>query len=376
MTHPLARICLLGSIIATCATSQQAIQLVTGGTDDHLDFPADSRTIPDREMTVECWMTYDDSTVPTGSSYWPTICRHNVTPGAENYFLRVQAGSTNNLVLTFKIVTGQGGQSVSYNFVPGEFAAWTHVAATYDNRDLTLYINGMPVGTTPASGGNLASTSGFLRVGNGDDSTAGHEVWNGEIDEFRIWPFARTQAEILDTMNASLLVAPSALVLSLDGLYDDFSLGLTPTVSGTVPFVAGNALTPVAIGGVDYGQPSTTCTRHQLGTSVGSTAAPGNADFALICYDARVGRTGGVFLATQPLATPLNFFGVDFWVDVGTLLPAQPPATVGSGGTARRSLPIPAGTPSGLQLHAQFLFLDDCGSMGLVASKGLTFTIQ
>jgi hypothetical protein len=77
---------------------------------------------------------------------------------------------------------------------------WTHLAATYDNATLRLYVNGTLVGSRAVAGGLLTST-GVLRIG-------GNSIWDeffqGAIDEVRIYNRALTPAEIQTDMNTPI----------------------------------------------------------------------------------------------------------------------------------------------------------------------------
>jgi len=72
---------------------------------------------------------------------------------------------------------------------------WTHIAAVYDNT-ATIYINGQPhISDNGVSGKRgTAPKSGFLLGGDGS--------LTGDITAIRIWNMARTQADILSTMNS------------------------------------------------------------------------------------------------------------------------------------------------------------------------------
>lgn len=70
---------------------------------------------------------------------------------------------------------------------------WTHLAATYDNANLRLYVNGNQVASEYLSG-SATTSSGVLRIG-------GNAVWSDEffrglIDEVRIYDRALSAAEI------------------------------------------------------------------------------------------------------------------------------------------------------------------------------------
>jgi hypothetical protein len=103
-------------------------------------------------ITIEAWITYDDSTIPSGWVY-PTIARKNFTQGISDWFLRVDAGNNNTKRLRLWVNGLSGVVYVNWNFNPGALANWTHVAATYDGSFGRLFINGVQVPAAPTSAG-------------------------------------------------------------------------------------------------------------------------------------------------------------------------------------------------------------------------------
>jgi Concanavalin A-like lectin/glucanases superfamily/Putative esterase len=73
---------------------------------------------------------------------------------------------------------------------------WTHLAVTFDNATLRLYVNGVQVGSRAVAGPLLAST-GALRIGG---NTIWGEFFQGLIDEIRIYNRALSQIEIQTDM--------------------------------------------------------------------------------------------------------------------------------------------------------------------------------
>src|SRR5690606_37619895 len=238
--------------------------------------------VPPTGITVEAWITYDDSTVPTGLFYWPTIARQNVTPQQESWNLRVSAGNNGTRRLEF-IVRASTNQlyNAGYVFQPAEFANWTHVAGTFDGQMIKIIVNGVEVSSFTIPGSSrVANNGGELRVGNGDPVAPGFETWNGKIDELRVWPMARTAAEIANGMQYESLGLPgSMLVFPFNGSYDTLDGSLTGAPYGTVAFTAGEptmqVTTPVVF---QLGSASSTCTR-QAELLIGSVPEIGNLGF-------------------------------------------------------------------------------------------------
>jgi hypothetical protein len=70
---------------------------------------------------------------------------------------------------------------------------WTHVAATFDGANLSLYINGAASGSQGASASTIPVGPRSLRIG--ADSSGGSN-FNGQIDEPRVWNRALSASEI------------------------------------------------------------------------------------------------------------------------------------------------------------------------------------
>ena len=71
---------------------------------------------------------------------------------------------------------------------------WYHVAGTYDGSELKIYING-GIGATTAHIGAIDVSTGNLTIG--INSEENDRLYNGSIDEVRIYNRALTEGEIL-----------------------------------------------------------------------------------------------------------------------------------------------------------------------------------
>jgi hypothetical protein len=363
--------------LASLLPAQGTGIVLTNGIDAHFDVPYSPTLIPRSGITIEAWVKYDDSTIPTGTYRWPTICRQNPTPGLESYFLRVGASNTNNRSLEFKVNTVAGSRSTNYVFTAGQFANWTHLAGTWDGASLVIYVNGVAVRTLVTSGGRIADNGGVLRVGNGDVSSPGAETWNGEIDELRIWPFARSQAEIQQTMSETIGSLPGGVLsFALDNDYLDSSSGLVGTASGPIAFAPNNlVLATRAAAAFPFGGPTSTCTPAPA-SCIGGPAIVGGGGFAWVGVNGPANASGLLALAFGSAPSPTVVLGVAIWLDPNTLM------TFGTStnplGACHVPLPIPnSPSLSGAGLSSQFVFLDAaCGPQGLVATDGLAIGIQ
>lgn len=77
---------------------------------------------------------------------------------------------------------------------------WSHVAATWDGSDLTLFINGVAVGSVSQTTVPLANTED-LYIGSMDGLVG---WWQGDLDEISIWNVSSTAAEIQDILTSGL----------------------------------------------------------------------------------------------------------------------------------------------------------------------------
>jgi hypothetical protein len=90
---------------------------------------------------------------------------------------------------------------------------WHHAAATYDGTTWRLYLDGtldaeLAVGATPQS--QSWQHAGLAAAMDTAGTPAGH--FDGRLDEARIWNYARTNDEILSTINAEIATPRTGLV--------------------------------------------------------------------------------------------------------------------------------------------------------------------
>lgn len=383
--RPTSLLSVAGLLAVAFPAAAQSLQFTTG-IDGAVEVPFDAAMVPPTGLTVEAWITYDDSTIPTGLYYWPTIARQNIAAGQESWILRVGASNTNNRNVEFTVRNGLNQLNVlTYTFAPGELAVWTHLAATYDGQVMRLFKNGVQVSTrTLTTAYDVQNSGGILRIGNGDAVLPGRETWNGQIDELRVWPMPRTAQEIAETMNQELMLMPGkVLTFNCNGTYVDSSLGLIGTAVGAVAFGPGapglTMAMPVAL---NLGQSTTTCART-IDTALGSVPVVGNTAFRVWCTKAPLPANAplGLVVAagrSAPLGQP-PFFGVNLVFDLTTVL-NQAAFLPGTSGRGIASLPLPIpNNPRfvGTSLVIQFGFQDtQCGPAGFSASDGVGFTVQ
>ncbi len=85
---------------------------------------------------------------------------------------------------------------------------WTHIAATYDNDTMRLYVNGQLAASNTIGAKSVVKSLSNLRIGNDDNA---YVFFDGLIDEVRVWNTARSASAILTGMSQSLTGAESGL---------------------------------------------------------------------------------------------------------------------------------------------------------------------
>ena len=86
--------------------------------------------------------------------------------------------------------------------------AWYHVAVTWDGTTLRLFINGTQEYSTTAW--SISDTSADLNIGRSPEYTA--RLWDGLVDDVRIWNYGRTAADITANKDAEVPCASLGLI--------------------------------------------------------------------------------------------------------------------------------------------------------------------
>ncbi len=110
----------------------------------------------------------------------------------------LRAGATNQL--NFAIGEGQGqdwAELTTSNILALD--SWQHVAATYDGSKMRLYLDGVLVDSLSESFSVDGHGATPLTIGYHPNYST--RLWDGAIDEVRIWDKTLTQAEIQSNMN-------------------------------------------------------------------------------------------------------------------------------------------------------------------------------
>jgi len=159
------------------------------GDGDSVIIPDDNSLEPENQLTVDAWVRADDS-----PGQWKVIVAKGIEAGVSaSYALYTDT----NGGLTFYVTNVTGSVNKSPNVLPNNIwdNEWHHVAGTYDNAEVKLYVDGVLIGTNPATGNILYGlpTTDDLGIGARPDNALSFE---GDIDEVEIFDRALEQTEI------------------------------------------------------------------------------------------------------------------------------------------------------------------------------------
>ncbi len=109
---------------------------------------------------------------------------------------------------------------------------------------------------------------------------------------------------------------------------------------------------------------------------LGAAGTPfaGSSNFALVAHRGPAGALGFFVLAADRLAAPMNFGGLQCWLDPMQFV-TMPMRTNDAAGTAVQPFAL-QGAWFGLDLWFQWVGVDACGPQGLATSAGLRVTVQ
>lgn len=174
--------------------------------------------------TIEFWVNM------TGGDNWRDIFRYGTNRSNQSIDLIIGYGKL-QLDHTFSSSSAivESDNKISEN-------TWHHLAVTYDGTTAIIYIDGVEVNSATVT--NPLNTTGFdYRIG--DPSN----YLNGTIDEFRIWNYARTAAQIADNRNCEMRSDEEGLVAYFpfnQGFINKHNVSVTTLVDKTDPSGAKN----------------------------------------------------------------------------------------------------------------------------------------
>ncbi len=184
------------------------------GIDDRLVIANDESLTPSRNFTIMAWMkpatlTDDSVGINKQHSYRILMWKDGDSAVTCEFSIVNNSGTRFSIHPTPK-KSGNGSRKYPNKNAPtSSFPTnqWHHVTGVYNGQEITLYVNGVEIGKTPATG-DLQKNSCDLLLGMVDTS----RFYKGYIDDVRIYGSALTPTQVLQTCDQGRL----SLHLSFD----------------------------------------------------------------------------------------------------------------------------------------------------------------
>ena len=199
------------------------------GNDDFIRIPDHTSLDLTENYTLEAWI------FPESFSWLAGIISKYHTNAANGYMLRLTHQSPYTGLGFDEVVTSTGVLNGNQ---------WYHIAAVNNEGDRSLYINGSEY-TLSGTPLNVVANNNNLKIG----SDYNGRFFDGRIDEVRIWDIARSQDDIVATLDTVLSGEETGLVAyytfnegSGDSLFDQTGHGHDGALMGNPSWADGYAL--------------------------------------------------------------------------------------------------------------------------------------
>ena len=152
-------------------------------------------------LTESGWIKYTgDGSLPGGSR--ATLFASYSNAGVQGYSVELTGSTTSDIAARVVTHTGAADTCASAN---GTIVVnkWHYVTGSYDGTNLRIYIDGVLRNTCAASGDITASALHYKIGSRATASSASSDnLFQGTLDEVKIYNYARTSAQIIEDMNA------------------------------------------------------------------------------------------------------------------------------------------------------------------------------
>jgi hypothetical protein len=182
-------------------------------------------------LTIEAWI------YPRATNYRRIISNYKGTSFGGQFAFDTYNATNNGRGLRFFAISAT---SVTHSVTIANVLTlntWNHVAGTFDNGVMKLYVNGTAVATSTAPFTSLPANINEVTIGE-DPSIVVSEFFNGMMDDVRIWTTARTASEISTNMN-NCLVGNEAGLKNYWKLFENSGTGVLDIVTNTAGFMTG-----------------------------------------------------------------------------------------------------------------------------------------
>ena len=378
---------------ALAAPSTNALQF-NGSTTQYVGFGTTGRdNLGSETFTLELWFKRTATgsvTVSTGTggvTAYPLLTKGMGEADGDtrdcNYFLGIRS-SDNVLAADFEDSTnGLNHPIAGITVLPPTENVWHHAAATYNGTKWQLFLDGkleaeLNVGKTPRANSIQYAALGTAMTSQNQNPNG---AFMGILDEARVWNYARTQAEILSTMNVEIASPDPTKLLGYwkmnegtGNLTDSSGNGVTGTITGATWAGAGFDIN------VDVTAPATTTGLSvTAGNKLATLIWTANAEADLRGYN--IYRSTSTPVPTDIPINGSNFITSNRYVDGsltnGTIYHYAVTAVDSTGNESGASTEVSATPASAAGYAMQFNGTNQYVTFGRASKLGVeTFTIE
>ncbi|XP_031143549.1 pappalysin-2 [Sander lucioperca] len=201
--------------------------------------PAAGVELPRAKFSLELWVK------PEGGQSNPAViagvfdnCSHSLSEKGWSLGIRtVKPAGAKDARFYFTLRTDRAVKSTTvYSHQRYHANAWTHLMATYNGHNMTLYVDGAKVGESSLQSGNLYSP--FMKMCRtlflgSNQSDQGHS-FRGHIGGLVLWGYARSHEDLLkrpfQSDKSEPLLAMWADFTNVEQLWTPYKIGLHPTI--------------------------------------------------------------------------------------------------------------------------------------------------
>ncbi|MCY3739983.1 MAG: LamG domain-containing protein [Candidatus Poribacteria bacterium] len=203
---------IIGDLQIVAGKFGEAVQL-GGGAGARVQMTDDIKKaeLPTEEMTIELW-AWDEQFIEWGGY---VVAVQDNGAFEKGWLLGTRWKAFSFALSSEDADDGDGLLTYLNAATPSEMNEWYHVVGTYDGKEMKIYVNGKPEGTSGVQSGPINYPDRiFFSIGAYKDDNEDF-VHKGMLDEVRLYDRALSEKEVLNNMEAEGLAVEPAGKLSL-----------------------------------------------------------------------------------------------------------------------------------------------------------------
>ncbi len=157
------------------------------GASQYVDVPDSPSLEIKSNLTLEAWINPADVTADRD-----IMDKISIATGNHGYQLVLESGT---IVGQFNTISQPWPSEIVSSTTTVTPNTWSHVAFTYDQTNMVVYLNGQAVGTKNVGPFQIGTTSANFRIGTDGDL---HNFFDGQIDEATVYNTALSPVQIAD----------------------------------------------------------------------------------------------------------------------------------------------------------------------------------